>query len=223
MLRWPQSLLLATAIVVGLTFSHSLIDSTRGDSTATYSADALNSLVAAMREADVDTSDTVIRLRGVTSNADWSSLLERLRDSLADGVDLQLDVFVVDDEPNIAELCERMFAALAIGSVSFGQSGTDLRPASIPTLDRLAEFSRDCQQTEILITGHTDSTGVAASNASLSEARAQAVADYLVANGAAAEQLQVRGMGSAQPIADDATRVGRAKNRRIEFELLEQQ
>jgi len=223
MLRWPQSLLLATAIVAGLTFSHSIVDSTRGDSTATYSAEALNALVAAMREADVDTDDALIRLRGVTSNADWSSLLEQFRDSLADGVELQLDVYVIDDDPDVADLCGRMFAALAINSVSFNQSGTDLRPSSIPTLDRLAEFSRDCRQSGILITGHTDSTGVAANNASLSEARAQAVADYLVANGATTDQLQVRGMGSAQPIADDATRAGRARNRRIEFELLEQQ
>lgn len=221
--RWPQRILLATIVVVGLTYSHSIIESTRVDTTEPYSANALDALLEVLRDADVDTGDAVIRVSGVTSDANWSQLLEKFRSSLADDVELQLDVFVLQGAADRRQLCARMFAALAIETPSFGEAGTDLRPASVPTLDRLAEFARDCRHARILITGHSDSTGVAALNRQLSLDRAQAVADYLIAQGAADEQLQVRGLGSDQPIADDATRAGRARNRRIEFELLEQQ
>ena len=53
----------------------------------------------------------------------------------------------------------------------------------------------------------------------MSQARAQAVADYLIANGVAADRLVVEGRGSSEPIADNDTRYGRSLNRRIEFGL----
>jgi outer membrane protein OmpA-like peptidoglycan-associated protein len=219
--RWPHSLLLVTAVVAGIGFSNSLQDSTRTNFVPAYSADALDALLATMRTSNIDTGNSIIRLSGVATDAEWTTRLGTFEESLADGVELQLDVFVIDEGADLRKLCKTMFANLAIGDIGFSLSGSDLRPVSRPTLDRLAEFARDCPQSDILITGHTDGTGAAASNESLSRARAQIVADYLVARGAHASQLHVRGVGAQQPIADDATRMGRARNRRIEFELRE--
>ena len=69
------------------------------------------------------------------------------------------------------------------------------------------------------IEGHTDSVGSKSSNQSLSERRANAVRDYLIANGIAADRLSAAGYGEDNPIADNKTRAGRAENRRVEVKL----
>jgi outer membrane protein OmpA-like peptidoglycan-associated protein len=67
------------------------------------------------------------------------------------------------------------------------------------------------------VEGHTDSTGSAATNQTLSEARSQAVVDKLVGLGIARDRLKAAGKGQTSPIADNGTDEGRAKNRRGEF------
>jgi len=68
----------------------------------------------------------------------------------------------------------------------------------------------------ILIEGFTDSTGPAELNRRLSEQRAQAVRDALVARGVAAQRIQARGYGPAYPVASNDTPVGRQLNRRVQ-------
>ena len=70
--------------------------------------------------------------------------------------------------------------------------------------------------------GHTDSSGADAYNMSLSQRRAEAVRDYLVQRGANAANLTARGFGESRPIADNATREGRAQNRRVTLRIVEQ-
>lgn len=70
------------------------------------------------------------------------------------------------------------------------------------------------------VSGHTDSTGDPDANRALSGARAQAVVDYLVAQGIQVERLQSRGAGADEPIADNDTDEGRAQNRRVELTAL---
>ena len=69
------------------------------------------------------------------------------------------------------------------------------------------------------IVGHTDSTGSAELNQSLSTRRAQSVASYLAANGVAASRISAYGAGPNQPIASNANEAGRAQNRRVEINL----
>src|SRR5271157_2126301 len=79
-----------------------------------------------------------------------------------------------------------------------------------------AEMSR---ADKIKITGYTDSTGAVDYNQKLSLRRAEAVRDYLVSLGADASKMEVTGAGEANPVADNKTREGRAKNRRVEVEI----
>jgi outer membrane protein OmpA-like peptidoglycan-associated protein len=74
---------------------------------------------------------------------------------------------------------------------------------------------------KIEISGHTDKTGSEPVNFKLSEARAKTVVDYLVQKGVDQARMEFKGYGSLQPIADNATAQGRAKNRRVEFKILE--
>ena len=77
-----------------------------------------------------------------------------------------------------------------------------------------------CPDARIEISGHTDPAGAKENNLALSKARAQEVANYLIAKGIAAPRLTVIGHGSNQPVADNATPEGMEKNRRIDFKVI---
>ena len=72
----------------------------------------------------------------------------------------------------------------------------------------------------VLAVGHTDSTGNRTYNRGLSERRAKAVATYLQAKGAPKETILTEGKGETQPMASNASKAGRAKNRRVEIEVV---
>ena len=89
--------------------------------------------------------------------------------------------------------------------------------------DNLTEFAKvlvEYSDADVVIYGHTDSTGNDAINNPLSVNRASAVASYLMAQGVPNAQIKsVEGYGSKQPIADNATAAGRQQNRRVEIYL----
>lgn len=89
-------------------------------------------------------------------------------------------------------------------------------------LDAITEEAAQCATASIIIEGHTDSRGYEARNVQLSLARANAVADYLVARGIDRDRIVAEGLGSAQPIADNASRDGRRANRRVVIRLTHQ-
>ena len=92
----------------------------------------------------------------------------------------------------------------------------EILAASQPTLDRAIAVLRNLTA-NVRIEGHTDSTGNAAANQTLSEQRANAVRNYLIAGGISANRLTAVGVGQDRPIADNNTDEGRSRNRRIEF------
>jgi len=222
--RWFFYSFLVVLAALGLSICAPLAEDEGVQSAAPYSSEALNALVGTMLESDVDTATNNVHISGIApAGADWSERLQTFRNSLADGVSLDLDVFVLNTTTPLAELCKGMFEQVDDATISFGQSGSSIRSSSYAALGRIAEFARDCPDSTIAITGHSDSSGLEANNKALSQARAQAVADFLAAHGASNSQLLVAGAGSDFPIADDATSQGRARNRRIEFELREVQ
>jgi outer membrane protein OmpA-like peptidoglycan-associated protein len=88
-------------------------------------------------------------------------------------------------------------------------------------LDTFAASLMDDPRARITIIGHTDSTGSDAVNGPLSVQRAQNVRDYLSGRGVAVTSIITEGRGESQPIADNNTDAGRAKNRRVEILMRE--
>ena len=105
--------------------------------------------------------------------------------------------------------------------VSFDINSAAIRPAMRNVLDPFANSSRGDTRSLIDIVGHTDSTGSDAINNPLSVNRAQSVRDYLESRGVLARNVQIAGRGSREPVADNATEAGRARNRRVEIFLRE--
>lgn len=105
--------------------------------------------------------------------------------------------------------------------VSFDTGRYDIKPNLRPILDRFATTLNQNPVTMITIVGHTDSTGTDAINDPLSVNRAASTRDYLVARGVAANRIAISGRGSREPIADNNTAEGRAKNRRVEIFVAE--
>lgn len=96
-----------------------------------------------------------------------------------------------------------------------------IAPASYPTVNRLVEILKSCPEARIEIGGHTDSVGSDELNLVLSEQRARSVLVNMEHKGGDSSRLEATGYGESRPIADNATTEGQAKNRRIEFRLIE--
>ncbi len=109
-------------------------------------------------------------------------------------------------------------APVVLRNIFFETGSAQLLPASEVELGQLVALLREQPQLRIQINGHTDNVGDEASNQLLSERRAKAVYDYLVAHGIAPARLRYRGFGESQPIQSNDTAEGRAQNRRTEFE-----
>jgi OOP family OmpA-OmpF porin len=105
--------------------------------------------------------------------------------------------------------------------IYFETNKSDLLPDSFKQLSDLAGFLSNHPTYKIAITGHTDSTGNEQLNIKLSENRAKAVADYLASKGIDKNNITSKGAGSADPVADNKTTEGKAKNRRVEFKISE--
>jgi outer membrane protein OmpA-like peptidoglycan-associated protein len=105
--------------------------------------------------------------------------------------------------------------------LSFDVDSAVIRPGLRGTLDAFAAGLRGDTQARVQIVGHTDSTGTEAVNNPLSLARADGVRDYLVARGVPGTHLQTAGRGEREPLADNASEAGRARNRRVEIFLRE--
>lgn len=100
--------------------------------------------------------------------------------------------------------------------VNFDFDSSVVQEQYFSDLEELAEFLQRFTDLQVDVEGHTDSTGPESYNELLSQQRAQAVVDLLVNEyGIAAQRLEAKGYGESQPVADNATREGRAENRRV--------
>jgi OOP family OmpA-OmpF porin len=107
-------------------------------------------------------------------------------------------------------------------NITFDTARADIKPAFAQEIEKVAAFMRRYPTTRVVIEGHTDNVGKPDFNQSLSERRAQAVAQSLVRDhGIAADRVQSVGYGLSRPIADNRTAEGRATNRRVTAEISE--
>ena len=101
--------------------------------------------------------------------------------------------------------------------INFDTNKADIRKADLPELQKAIDFVKKHPDAKISVVGYTDSTGSDAYNQKLSQRRADAVKKYLVDSGhVKADMIAAEGRGEADPIADNKTKEGRFKNRRVE-------
>jgi outer membrane protein OmpA-like peptidoglycan-associated protein len=105
--------------------------------------------------------------------------------------------------------------------ISFDTGKAAIKPNMRPILDRFAQTLKDNPATHLRIVGHTDDTGSDAINNPLSLERAGSARNYLEDRGVAGSRIETVGRGSREPVADNNSEAGRAKNRRIEVFVAE--
>jgi outer membrane protein OmpA-like peptidoglycan-associated protein len=106
---------------------------------------------------------------------------------------------------------------LVLEGVNFDFDKATIRQEDLPNIDKDVATLEQWGKVNIEVAGHTDSRGSDAYNIKLSQRRAEAVRDYLISKGIAADRLSAKGYGESQPVADNATDEGRFKNRRVEL------
>jgi outer membrane protein OmpA-like peptidoglycan-associated protein/tetratricopeptide (TPR) repeat protein len=110
-------------------------------------------------------------------------------------------------------------ASIILKNIFFEVNKYTLTPESQVELDKVVQLLSENPNVKIQISGHTDNTGIAAGNLTLSNNRAKAVTSYLAGKGIAATRLSFKGFGAAQPVADNKTEEGKAMNRRTEMKV----
>lgn len=104
--------------------------------------------------------------------------------------------------------------------VEFESGSAILSPVGLQVLDELLPVLKGLNGKKLQVTGHTDASGARQANVALSRSRAAAVKAYLVSRGLTGADILAQGMGPDQPLVSNDTPEGRAKNRRIEFKIL---
>lgn len=108
-------------------------------------------------------------------------------------------------------------------NITFASNQSAISPSFDTSLDAVSRVMNKYDKTFLTIEGHTDSSGDAGYNMSLSEKRAVSVRNYLQRQGVNGQRLQVTGFGETQPIASNDTPAGRAQNRRVEINIVPNQ
>lgn len=111
--------------------------------------------------------------------------------------------------------------ALGNRIIEFESGKATLADSGKAILDQMSVALLALKDRKVEVIGHTDNAGARASNLSLSQARAEAVKAYVMSRGVAADAITVLGEGPDRPVADNRTPEGRARNRRIEFKVLQ--
>lgn len=166
-----------------------------------------------------------VEVTGRTGNPDGSAEIARLlSDKLGEGQDYAIEVVYEEALDPLAALptpaeCLGRIATVQreMPKITFAPGSTEIEAAGLETVARIAEVLRECQNVRIEIAGHTDSQGRESMNLNLSQARADAVLNAIMAERVLTANLTARGYGEAEPIADNGTEEGREVNRRIEF------
>ena len=133
------------------------------------------------------------------------------------------DATIADDGLSViasADVVGDLNALFAANPVQFALGSAAILDESVPILDQVATSLAEAPALALEIQGHTDDSGSAEANQLLSQDRAQAVLDYLVAAGVSDNRLTAVGFGEDQPIADNSTPEGQQQNRRIEFAII---
>jgi outer membrane protein OmpA-like peptidoglycan-associated protein len=174
-----------------------------------------------LRRGDVEISGKKLMIEGAAeSDKVADDIRSVLSTDLPPGFTVKDSISVMSATEKAADSCQALMReASAKGIINFDRAKADLTPDSTQTLKDLVDIANECPSFKIEIEGHTDAEGTDERNQRLSDRRARAVADFLARHGVDPNRLTTIGYGAKRPIADNATAEGRAKNRRIEFNV----
>jgi len=177
--------------------------------------------LAETRSSTAIINESGISIRGFSKSADrWAFAAKRIQDALPEGWSLHQQMEEISSISSINRQCIELFRTAMRGrKIEFERASATLGTATRPLLDELIQIITDCPESLVDITGHTDGTGAESVNLALSQARADAVAGYLVAGGILEDRISATGVGSAEPLTEEDSPLARQLNRRIEVEL----
>ena len=183
----------------------------------TDAANAQQNAVAATRMAAADRAQSIA--------AQEAAAAERLRAEQAAGAANAAQERVRQLEAQLRDIegkqTERGLL-VTLGDVLFAFNKAELTPQAGPRLDKLASFLKQFPQRKLLVEGYTDAVGTDTYNMELSERRAEAIREALVARGVDTTRVVTKGYGKAYPVADNASVDGRAVNRRVEVVIADE-
>lgn len=187
---------------------------------------------------DINTDGRDITLSGeVASEAIKQQVDEYARNVLGvRTIDNQLTIYADEPKPEVEQIqeviqapkvkslseqsCQQDFNALLdANQINFTTNSAEIDTSSSSLLSNLIATAKQCPEANIEIGGHTDSRGSDDFNLRLSQERASAVMTYLIDHGIESNRLKAVGYGESNPIADNESAEGLAKNRRIEFNI----
>jgi OOP family OmpA-OmpF porin len=149
------------------------------------------------------------------------AVADAVGDNMPSGFNVALSVDVRQPAQPVTPLrCRDLLErALSVDRIEFDGGNREISPDSYGALDRVAATVARCPEATIEVAAHTDSDGSTSHNLELSQARADAILEYLVDAGVKRERITAIGHGEAAPVADNSTEAGKTANRRIEFVL----
>ncbi|HOH47327.1 MAG TPA: OmpA family protein [Candidatus Cloacimonadota bacterium] len=139
--------------------------------------------------------------------------------SKEDGAEVASNNDPLDPRDDVLDM--RQGATFSLEGILFATGSADILPASTEILEQAYTALAANPTVKVLIIGHTDNVGSAASNMTLSQRRAASVRQWLITRGISADRLSAEGRGLTQPRATNDTPEGRQLNRRIEFQIVE--
>lgn len=180
-----------------------------------------------MHHGSVVVQPEKLTIRGISANPDITSDLSGLfAQRIGEGdkytISVKHDPKLIPKASTLDHRqCESQIRAVLIDQqIVFAPSSTSIEAESQGVLDAIADIIKECPDAPFEIEGHTDSQGGAEMNRNLSQQRAEAVLNGLLARRVLIGGLTARGYGEDQPIADNSSEEGRAANRRIWFRLI---
>lgn len=118
---------------------------------------------------------------------------------------------------NVSKRADNSLLVTMTSNTAFDTNSSELKSGFIPSLNKIAKVLNTYGKTTLTIIGHTDNVGSDVANQQLSERRAQAVVNYLVAGNVLSDRLEAYGKGEKEPAASNDSESGRQMNRRVEI------
>ena len=164
-----------------------------------------------------------LKVEGSTVSLRGDVASEEQRAKIASDIAASLNpTYVVNNGLRVTQTQQAVLdAALANRIIEFESGKAALTETGMAVLDEMSAAMLKLKGVKVEVIGHTDNAGSRAGNLSLSQARAEAVKAYVVGKGIAAESVAVSGEGPDRPVADNRTPEGKARNRRIEFKVVQ--